>query len=124
MNIATVTTAQTAANNVRAARACAVMAPMRIAPGQSAEQFRADLLRAVIDADHAEALATQAAMGRIRLSSRVAPTTGTVMVDGRIAGRFWMNGDGKWSVRLDGFPVAVVPSKVAVCVLAASAFPA
>ena len=59
----------------------------------------------------------------IRLMTHADKISGIVQNNGRSVGGFWENSDGKWSVRLDGFPVSVVPTKKAVRALAVAAFP-
>ncbi len=44
-----------------------------------------------------------------RMNEDQVTTSGTISKDGAVVGGFWSNGDGRWSVRIDGFPVAVVP---------------
>jgi hypothetical protein len=46
---------------------------------------------------------------------------GLIRVGDDTFGAFWQNGDGKWSVRVEGFSVAVVPTLAAVRAFARSA---
>lgn len=39
---------------------------------------------------------------------------GIIRVDGEAMGAYWATSDGKWGVRVEGFPTAVVPSRAAV----------
>lgn len=39
---------------------------------------------------------------------------GIVRVQGEAMGAFWQNGNGRWSVRIEGFSVTVVPTLAAV----------
>lgn len=44
-----------------------------------------------------------------RMNKDQVTTSGTISTNGHQVGGFWNNGDGRWSVRIDGFPVAVMP---------------
>lgn len=44
-----------------------------------------------------------------RMNKDQITTSGTISKSGQPVGAFWANGDGRWSVRIDGSPVAVMP---------------
>lgn len=58
----------------------------------------------------------------IELMTHADHISGIVRRDGKSVGGFWQNSDSKWSVRIDGHPVAVVPSKKDVRKFAVSCF--
>jgi hypothetical protein len=58
---------------------------------------------------------------RITTTLNANGVNGIIRVNGEAMGAYWATSDGKWGVRVDGFPTAVVATRTAVRAFALSA---